>query len=79
MKEGGVGLEGDQVHTEYRFELGRTTFFFGREALIPTSRDGLPMTAKRIYVTLARNSTPARAFYRIPPNRVVELGAQLDF
>jgi KUP system potassium uptake protein len=47
-----------------KFVLGRTTFFFGRETLI---------------VTLARNSTPARAFFRIPPNRVVELGAQIDF
>jgi KUP system potassium uptake protein len=62
-----------------KFVLGRTTFFFGRETLIPASSQGMLRTAKHLYVTLARNSTPARAFFRIPPNRVVELGAQIDF
>jgi KUP system potassium uptake protein len=66
-------------HCGDKFELNRTTFFFGRETLIPTSNQDMLKPAKHLYVTLARNSTPARAFFRIPPNRVVELGAQIDF
>jgi KUP system potassium uptake protein len=62
-----------------KFDPMRTTFFFGRETLIPTKGPGMSRMAKSLYVALSRNAAPARAFFRIPPNRVVELGAQIDF
>jgi KUP system potassium uptake protein len=62
-----------------RFETGGATFFFGRETLLPGTGSALARAMKHIYAVMARNATPARAFFRIPPNRVVELGVQIDF
>ena len=62
-----------------RFETGGATFFFGRETLLPGGGSPFSRAMKHIYAAMARNATPARAFFRIPPNRVVELGVQIDF
>jgi KUP system potassium uptake protein len=34
---------------------------------------------KRLFLEMARNALPATAYFRLPPNRVVELGAQVRF
>ena len=55
------------------------TYYLGRPTLIPTG--GTPMTTWRkiLFVFLARNARPATQFFGIPPNRVVELGMQVEF
>jgi KUP system potassium uptake protein len=56
-----------------------TTFYLGREQLIPTGPTPLWSWRKKLFVFMSRNSRSATAFYGIPPNRVVELGAQIEF
>lgn len=60
------------------FEVDATTFVLGRETLLPTGRSPMARWRKRLYVLLARNAPSAAAFFDIPPNRVVELGTQIE-
>ena len=55
-----------------------TTYFLGRERLLPTGRMPLARWRKKLYILMSRNSRTATEYFSIPPNRVVELGAQLE-
>lgn len=54
------------------------SYFLGRETILTTGRTGMAKWRKDLFVYLARNARPANAFFRIPPNRVIELGAQVE-
>ena len=58
-----------------------TTYYLGRESLILDDKSKARMVRwrKKLYIFMSRNSRSATAFFQIPPNRVVELGAQLQF
>ena len=67
-----------------------TSFFLGRETLIatrnspahapvPDSIGRMSMWRKRLFILMTRNARSATAFFGLPPNRVVELGAQIQF
>jgi len=56
-----------------------TTYYLGRENLIPTGTKPLANWRKRLFIFMSRNARPATEFFGIPPNRVVELGAQMEF
>ncbi len=60
-------------------EANETSFFLGRETLIITDKKGMARWRKVLFTFLAKNARPANAFFRIPPNRVVELGTQIEF
>lgn len=60
------------------FDLMSTTFVLGRETLLATGRARMAKWRKQLYAFLARNAPSATAYFEIPPNRVVELGAQLE-
>ena len=55
-----------------------TTFFLGRERLLPTGKGRLAGWRKKLYIFMSRNSRTATEYFGIPPNRVVELGAQVE-
>lgn len=55
-----------------------TTFFLGRDTIIVTDRPGLSTWRKRLFAVLQRNALSATAFFGIPYNQVVELGAQIE-
>jgi len=57
----------------------KTTFFLGKETLIPKGSGGMWSLRKRLFALMARNSQTASSFFRLPPNRVIELGQQLVF
>ena len=61
-----------------QFELMDTTFFFSRENLIPTRGEGMMIWREHIFAAMARNAASPMTFFKIPANRVVELGAQLE-
>jgi KUP system potassium uptake protein len=61
-----------------QFNRMETTYFLGRETLIPSKRPEMQLWRKRLFALMARNAHRATAFFRIPPNRVVELGAQVE-
>ncbi len=56
-----------------------TTYYLGREQLIPVGPAKMAKWRKRLFAYMARNARSATAFFGIPPNRVVELGAQIEF
>ncbi|MBX3199534.1 MAG: KUP/HAK/KT family potassium transporter [Labilithrix sp.] len=55
-----------------------TSYFLGRETLIVTRKRGMARWRKLLFSLMSRNARPANAFFQIPPNRVVELGAQIE-
>jgi KUP system potassium uptake protein len=58
--------------------LMQTTFYLGRETLIATGRSRMARWRKKLFIVMTRNAQPATAFFGLPPNRVVELGAQIQ-
>ena len=59
-------------------DLARTTYYLGRETLIPGKARGMMRWRKTLFAFVSRNSTSATAYFGIPPNRVVELGMQVE-
>jgi KUP system potassium uptake protein len=55
-----------------------TSFFLGRETLLITQKRGMARWRKMLFTFMSRNARPANAFFQIPPNRVVELGTQIE-
>jgi KUP system potassium uptake protein len=80
-----------------RVEAMTTSFYLGRETLIPTDgkravsrvvpageppavrSKGMARWRKMLFIFMTRNAQSATAFFGLPPNRVVELGAQIQF
>jgi KUP system potassium uptake protein len=61
-------------------EPGDTSFYLGRETLIvKRSAEGMAEWRKFLFRFLSRNARSATDFFSIPPNRVVEIGAQIEF
>ena len=54
-----------------------TSFFLGRATLIPTVGSGMVLWREKLFVLMYRNASSATSFYKIPTNRVVELGTQV--
>ncbi len=59
-------------------EVEGASFYLGRETLLTTGRAGMARWRKVLFAFLSRNARPASMFFNIPPNRVVELGAQIE-
>jgi KUP system potassium uptake protein len=55
-----------------------TTFYLGRETLLPGGPAPLARWRKTLFILMARNALPATQFFSLPPNRVVEMGAQIQ-
>ncbi|HST28391.1 MAG TPA: potassium transporter Kup [Rudaea sp.] len=60
------------------FDMMDTTFFVSRESIVATDRPGMPLWRDRLFAFLARNASSATAFFRIPGNRLIELGTQVE-
>lgn len=63
------------------FELMETSFFLGRETVVglpPSQHSRMARWRQILFNWMFRNADTATAFFKIPPNRVVELGAQVE-
>lgn len=60
------------------FRESETTYFVSRESIIPSRRSGMALWRERLFSVMARNAQSATAFFRLPPDRVVELGMQVE-
>jgi KUP system potassium uptake protein len=67
IRELGVPVDPDDV-----------TFFLGRETIVVTNRPGMAKWRENLFVLMARNAVRATAFFKLPPERVVELGVQVE-
>jgi KUP system potassium uptake protein len=54
------------------------SFYLGRETLLTSGRSSMAQWRKVLFSILSRNARPANMFFNIPPNRVVELGTQIE-
>jgi KUP system potassium uptake protein len=64
---------------QLRFSLMETSFIIGREKLVPSRRLSLlSRWRKQLFIVMSNNALDATEFFRIPPNRVVELGGQIE-
>jgi KUP system potassium uptake protein len=60
------------------FDLMQTTFFLGRETLIPARRSELRRWQAALFIAMQATALSATRFFRIPANRVVEMGTQVE-
>ena len=66
---GGLGLS---------FEMMETSFFIARQTVISAPGGGMAPWREHLFVMLSRNARAAADYYQIPPNRVIELGTQVE-
>ena len=64
--------------TALNSNLMDTSFFLGRENLVPKNKPLMPRWREKLFIALSRNAYAATHFFRIPSNRVVELGTQVE-
>ena len=59
-------------------DLDDITYFLGRETIIVTARQGMAIWREKVFVLMARNAGRATEFFKLPIERVVELGVQVE-
>ena len=65
-------------HPELGFKPMETSYFLGRETLIPSRKPGMATWREHFFWIMSRNARTATSFFSLPPNRVVELGTQIE-
>ncbi len=60
------------------FDPMDTTYFASRETIVASAHRGMPVWRDKLFALMHRNAAPATGFFRIPGNRLVELGAQVE-
>lgn len=63
---------------ELEFKPMETTFFLGRETILPAKGSPMSFWRERLFAFMSRNAQQATTFFRLPANRVVELGMQVE-
>jgi KUP system potassium uptake protein len=63
---------------EWHEEALRTGYVLGRQIVVPARRPGMPLWREAIFAAMVRLSGSAVEYYRLPANRVVELGSQVE-
>ncbi len=59
-----------------KFEVMSTSFFLNRRSFKPSKQSGMPLWQDRLFIAMTKAATDATGFYRLPSNRVLELGQQ---
>jgi KUP system potassium uptake protein len=59
------------------FDAMATSYFLGRETLIPSREPGMAIWREHLFAWMTRNASSAAAYFSLPPNQVIELGAQV--
>lgn len=60
------------------FEMMETSFFIARQTVVPAVRSSMARWREHLFATMSRNARDAADYFRVPPNRVIELGAQVE-
>jgi KUP system potassium uptake protein len=60
------------------FEMMKTSFFLSRQTLIASSKPGMAIWREKLFAWMLRNAESAMEFFKLPTNRVVELGSQVE-
>jgi KUP system potassium uptake protein len=60
------------------FEMMQTSFFLSRQTLLSADKPGMAIWREKLFAWMMRNATTPMEFFRLPTNRVVELGSQVE-
>jgi KUP system potassium uptake protein len=60
------------------FDYQDVVYFLGRQTILVTDREGMALWREKLFVLMSRNAVRATAYFRLPPERVVELGVQVE-
>lgn len=60
------------------FEMMQTSFFLSRQTLITSEKPGMAIWREKLFAWMLRNAATAMEFFKLPTNRVVELGSQVE-
>ena len=60
------------------FDMMTTSFFLSRQTLLPSEKPGMMLWREKIFAWMLRNAATAMEFFKLPSNRVVELGSQME-
>jgi KUP system potassium uptake protein len=63
---------------ELTLDLKSLIYFASRETLVPSADKGMPLWRDKLFAFMARNTVSATSFFRVPGNRLVELGTQVE-
>ncbi len=61
-----------------KFDIMSTSFFLNRRSFRSAKTQGLPIWQEKMFVAMTKSAADATSFYRLPTNRVIELGQQLS-
>jgi KUP system potassium uptake protein len=61
-----------------QFKMMETSFFLARQTLIASDHPGMAIWREKLFAWMLRNAESAMEFFRLPTNRVVELGSQVE-
>jgi KUP system potassium uptake protein len=61
----------------FKFDIMATSFFLSRRSIRPAAQSGMPLWQDKLFIFLMKNAANPTDFYKIPPGRVVEMGAQV--
>ena len=73
-----TGLKGMREYCGGEFDMMHTSFFLSRQTLLASEKPGMPIWREKIFAWMLRNSASAMDFFKLPTNRVVELGSQVE-
>lgn len=60
------------------FNIGETTFVLGRETILPSNEPNMPLWRERLFAFMSKNAARPTAYFKIPPNQVIEVGIQVE-
>ncbi|MEC7120515.1 MAG: potassium transporter Kup [Pseudomonadota bacterium] len=63
---------------EQPLDMMNTSFFVSRERIFSTESGGMSSWREKLFIAMSRNTSSATDFFQIPPNRVVEMGSQIE-
>jgi len=73
-----IALEYAYEQLGFQLDMMHVSFFISRDRLIHTVGDGMAPWREKLFISMQRNTSPVSDFYQIPPNRVVEMGSQIE-
>ena len=71
-----LGLQQEKIG--FDLNMMETSFFLSRETLIASAMPGMALWREKLFVAMSKNAQKATDFFKIPTNRVVELGTQIE-
>ncbi|MGZ3743985.1 MAG: KUP/HAK/KT family potassium transporter, partial [Pseudobdellovibrionaceae bacterium] len=63
---------------DIHFNVSETTFVLGRETILPSTDPGMSLWREKLFAIMSKNAQRPTAFFKIPPNQVIEVGIQVE-